>query len=71
MIESGIDNMWSKLKFKKLFNKKDFHRINQNDNDNFRAVDIKLISVALTLSSFFLISSVVVFVLEMSFFIIH
>ena len=50
MIESGLYNYWRKLDLKKSLNKKQFNSINQNEDD-FRAVDVKLISVGLILST--------------------
>ena len=64
MVESGLYHMWRKLQLKKYFIAKEFYYFNQNDANDFKAVDIKLISTAVILSLFFMISSIIVFVLE-------
>ena len=67
-IESGLYDYWMKLYLKETSKIKALHRNSQND-DNIKAVGIHLISTALKLS-FFILSSIMVFLLEITTFFI-
>lgn len=62
MIESGLYNYWRKLTLMKSFNKRKLDCNSQNDN--LKALDIKLILIAFTLSSFFIIGSIIILISE-------
>ena len=61
MIESGLYNYWRKISSKKSFFKKEFL---YHHKDNFKSLDVRLILVASKLSSFLIVPSIILLIVE-------